>query len=69
MRVPANEQLRRISIYFRLNQRTVFARIAADMCHPYINIFAFKPEVFGVGLPDLCAIDIAVNALQRLISS
>jgi len=64
MRVAADKQLRRLSVYFTLNQRTVPVGITANMGDPDINFFAIKPQVFGHNIPDIRAIDIAINTFK-----
>lgn len=39
------------------------------MRHPHIHLFAIKPQVFGIGLANVGAVNIAVNAFQWLKGS
>ena len=65
MRVSADKELRRLSVYFTLYQRAVPAGITANMRYPDIRIFTVEPQVFGKDIPDLRPVDIAVNTFQR----
>ena len=65
MRMPAYKQLRWLSVYFTLHQRTVFIRVSANVRYPNIDVFTIKPQMLRKVLPDLGSVDISVNALQR----
>jgi len=69
MRMAADKQLRRLSVYFTLYKRTVPAGITADMRHPDIYVFTIKSQVFGKNLADILAVNIAINTFQRFKSS
>lgn len=66
MRMPANEQLWRVSIYFGLYSRGVPAGVTADVGHPYIHILAFKAQVQRVSAAYILPVDIAINTTQGL---
>ena len=39
----------------------VTAGIASDMCHPDFDLFAMKPQVLRINLPNVMAIDVSID--------
>jgi len=65
VRMSADEQLGRRSVYLGTYTTVVVAGIAADMFHQDIDIFALEAQYLGVHEPQVAAVAVAANSPQR----
>lgn len=64
MGVSGDEEIGRGGIETALDGAVVVARIAADVLHQDVYLFAAKPQYLGVSAPNVLAIDVSVDGAE-----